>query len=316
MNKRKKFITIMLSLLIAIVLGVPYIMGMLVYDGSVGSSQKIKNEEVIDVFSAREDRPLNELENYKNEDLMIDTPNGYEIEAKFISSNEETEDTIIMVHGIESYYFEMLKFAFNYLENGYNVLIYNQRNTGNSGGGDYTFGLYERFDLNSAVEYVKEEFPNGIIGVHGFSMGAATSAMHAELNEEKKNVDFYILDSPYSEMKDAIRLGIEAENIPFIPVSFIRACGNLYTKAKSGFWYGDVEPLEALRNITVPVMLIHGTADTICAPENSQDMYEAIPHNNKELWMIEGVEHVDGYKDTGDEYFKRIFQFINKLDLL
>lgn len=313
MKNKKKIITIILAIILAIFLGASYVMGMLVYNGSVGSSQKIKNEDVVEVFSSREDKPLDRLENYESEDIMIDSSNGYEIEAKFINSNEKTENTIIMVHGIESYYFEMLKFAFNYLENGYNVLIYNQRNTGNSGGKDYTFGLYERFDLNSAVEYVKEKLPNGVLGVHGFSMGAATSAMHAELNEEKKNVDFYILDSPYSEMKDAIRLGIEGENIPLIPMSYIRACGNLYTKIKSGFWYGEVEPIEALQNITTPVMLIHGMADTVCDPENSEKMYEAIPHNNKELWMIEGSEHVDGYKDTGTEYFKRIFEFINKL---
>ncbi len=39
-------------------------------------------------------------------------------------------------------------------------------------------------------------------------MGAGTAAMHTELNSKDDKVDFYILDSPYSEMKDAIRMGV------------------------------------------------------------------------------------------------------------
>ncbi|RDY23681.1 alpha/beta hydrolase [Romboutsia maritimum] len=299
-----------INIVVILWLVMSYIIGKLVYDGSVGSSQKIKNEDVVEVFSKREDKPFEKLSNYKTEEILIDTLNNYKIESMFINSNKQTNNTMVLVHGIESYYFEMLKTAFNYLENGYNVLIYNQRHTGNSGGNDYTFGFYERFDLDGVIKYVKEKIPDGKIGVHGYSMGAATSAMHTELNEKYKNVDFYILDSPFSNMKEAIRLGIIEKKIPIIPTSYIELCGNIYTKFKSGFWYKDVEPFEAVSKTSVPIMFIHGTSDTTCNPENSKQMYDLINHDKKELWHIEGTKHVNGYNDKGQEYFNRIFNFI------
>ena len=54
---------------------------------------------------------------------------------RFVShQNQETSDAMIVVHGIGSNYHEVLNVAFNYLENGYNVVVYHQRNTGLTGG--------------------------------------------------------------------------------------------------------------------------------------------------------------------------------------
>lgn len=310
-SKKKKIFIVFISSFILISI-VSYILAFLVYKGSVGLSQKVKNEEVIEVFSMKEEKPLTKLKNYNHYSEMIESSNGYSLESMFIKSNTNTKDTMVIVHGIERYYFDMLETAFNYLENGFNVLIYNQRHTGKSGGDDYTFGFYERYDLDSVVKYVKKKLPGGRVGVHGYSMGAATAIMHSEINEKDKDVNFYIVDSPYHEMKDAIRLGIEAENIPIIPTSYIRLVGNLYTKLKSGFSYDDVKPGEAVKNITVPMMLIHGTNDNVCAPESSRIIYNNISHNKKELWLVEGARHIRAINIVGKEYYNRIFSFINQ----
>lgn len=311
-NMSKKKIVITTAIVIASLLGGSVYLGKLVYDGSVGSSEITKREDIVEVFSKDPEKPLYRLENYKHENIMIDSPNNYKLESLFIKSNKETATTVVIVHGVQRSYYDVLKYAFHYLDNGYNVLVYNQRHTGKSGGKDYTFGLYERYDLDSAVKYVKNIYPNGKIGVHGFSMGAATSTMHVELNEKEKNVDFYILDSPYSKMSDAVRLGIEAENIPFIPVNYISFWGNLYTKHNSGFSFEDVIPANAVKNASVPIMLIHETGDKICGSDNSEEIFANIPNDKKELWLIEGNNHIGGYKDTGKEYFNRIFTFIDK----
>lgn len=51
-------------------------------------------------------------------------------------------------------------------------MLYNQRHTGHTGGNDYTFGLYERYDLENVAKFVKKKYPNGLLGAHGHSMGA------------------------------------------------------------------------------------------------------------------------------------------------
>ena len=58
-------------------------------------------------------------------------------------------------------------------------------------------------------------------------MGAGTAAMHSEINSKDDKVDFYILDSPYSEMKDAIRMGVLEKRIPDILINYVVTCGDL-----------------------------------------------------------------------------------------
>ncbi len=312
--KKKKFIIITISVLAtcSIILGGSYYMGKLVYDSSVGSPQTVLEEEIVAVYGSREGKPLDKLDEYKHTNIMIESPeNGYDVQAKFIECPTKSKDTVILVHGIGSNYNEYIFYADEYLKKGYNVMLYNQRNTSQTGGDNYTFGLYERFDLDSVVNHVNLQMPDGKIIVQGFSMGAATTAMHSELNEKNKLVDLYIIEGPYSNMDDAIELGIIAENIPVIPTSYIKHWGNIYTKMNDGFGYDEVKPYEAVQEITTPMMIIHGLLDDVCAPENSQEIFDNIPHDKKELWFIEDSAHIKAWDDTGDEYFKRIFKFID-----
>lgn len=290
-----------------------YIIGSMVYNGSVGSEPEVSQEAMAEHYSTEGDKPLFTLENYKYEKFFINSAvNEYDIEGISIKSNIESDDVMVLVHGIESNYHEVLNSAFNYLENGYNVVTYHQRQTGGTGGEEYTFGLHERFDLDAIVNYTAELYPNGLLGVHGYSMGAATSTFHTQLNEEKKNVDFYILDGPYHTMESAINLGIIGENIPFLPVSYAAWAGELYIKSKAGFSFDDVQPYKAVENVTVPVMLIHGTEDKITDPESSKIIYDTIPHDNKELWLIDGLGHCEADDEIEEEYFARIRNFIDE----
>ena len=51
---------------------------------------------------------------------------------------------------------------------------------------------------------MKQRYPNGNIGVHGVSMGAATALMHAEMNEVTHRVNFYVADSGYSDLEELL----------------------------------------------------------------------------------------------------------------
>ncbi len=313
MKKKNKLIAGIGITGVALFSGITYAVGKMVYKASVGSSPAVAKENMLAHYANREDKILDKLERYNNERLFIESPkNGYDIEIVNIKSNIDTKDVMVLVHGIESNYHEVLKVAYNYLENGYNVVVYNQRQTGYTGGKDYTFGFYERWDLEEVVNYATKTYTEGVLGVHGFSMGAATATMHTELNEEKKNVDFYILDAPYHTMKSAVTMGIESKNIPLIPLRYVSWAGELYIRIKSGFRYKDSEPYRAVKGITVPVMLIHGTSDKVTLPEGSKVIYDTIPHMNKELWLIDGLDHCVASNLIEKEYFSRIYRFIEE----
>ncbi|MGL4337378.1 MAG: alpha/beta hydrolase [Turicibacter sp.] len=313
MKKIKIMASIVVTGVIVVGLTATYIVGGMVYAGTAGDSPVVSDETMTVFYNEREDKVLDELANYEHETLFIESSvNGYDIEGLSIKSNKEATDVMVIVHGITSNYHEVLNSAFNYLENGYDVVVYHQRQTGKTGGEDFTFGLHELHDLEAVVEYVRSSREVRNLGVHGYSMGAATATMHTELNELSKNVDFYILDGPYHTMQSAVELGIIAEDVPFIPVGFAVWAGDLMTKIKSGFRYDDVLPIESVKEISVPVMLIHGLDDKTTSPSSSQAIYDAIPHSQKELWLIEGLGHCEADDIMEDEYFNRIYAFIEK----
>ena len=88
--------------------------------------------------------------------------------------------------------------------------------------------------------------------------------------------------------------------------------GNVFLKVKEDLTYDDIQPVDAVKNITVPVLLIHGKEDRVTPPESSQHIFDAIPHESKELWYIDGLGHCEADSVIEDEYFDRIYQFINK----
>ena len=90
-----------------------WIVGGMVYDGTVGKKASVKADEMEAFYANREDKVLDTLEKYEHETVFINSEvNGYEIETLCITSNQETSDAMIVVHGIGSNYHEVLKCSF------------------------------------------------------------------------------------------------------------------------------------------------------------------------------------------------------------
>lgn len=314
MDKNKKSALGVTLAAMGTIMSVTYILGEKVYKNSVGSISNIDKEKLEDYYNENEKECMEKLHEYSYSKIPLYCPeNNYVIELMNIKSPIITDNTVILVHGIKSNYYELLALAFEYLKRGYNTILYNQRNTGKTGGRQFTFGLYEKFDLDEVVKYAKLEYPKGKLGIHGFSMGAATAALHSEINENHKKVDFYILDGPYNTMKSAMRLGIKQNKVIFKP--YVLWASNIYIKGKDKFSFKDVSPEKALRNITVAIMIIHGKDDIVTDYNGSIKMYNNIKHDKKQLWLIDNMDHCMAFYKMKEEYCNRVFKFLEKYKL-
>jgi len=72
-----------------------------------------------------------------------------------------------------------------------------------------------------------------------------------------------------------------------------------------------VSPLEAVRKISVPIFILHGTGDNLITYTYSQKVYEQA-NQPKELWLIPGAKHNDMAEVGGEEYESRILGFFEK----
>ena len=74
----------------------------------------------------------------------------------------------------------------------------------------------------------------------------------------------------------------------------------------------EIAPQGAMEKIFPrPVLLIHGQADRLIAPENSRLIADASP-GNVTLWEVPGAAHVQSVFVAGDEYGRRVTDFLRE----
>ena len=71
-----------------------------------------------------------------------------------------------------------------------------------------------------------------------------------------------------------------------------------------------VSPLEACKQIRVPLFIIHGTEDRLIKYSYSQLLFENA-NEPKELWLIQGADHSNMADVGGEEYYRRILDFFD-----
>lgn len=241
------------------------------------------------------------------EDVWIKSFDGLSLHAKYYE-NSPTAPLQIMCHGYRSCaerdFCGGLPFA---LEKGYNVLLIDQRAHGKSEGKCLTFGVKERLDCRSWIDYAIERFGADVkIVLYGMSMGSATVLMASELSLPT-NVKGILADCGYTSPSDIIKKVMKDRKYPVWPVyPLVRLSGRIY----GGF---DIEAASAAHAMTVckvPVCLIHGEEDHFVPCDMSRQNYELCQSNHKKLLTIPGAGHGISYMVDKDAYLKTVCDFL------
>ncbi|MCU6708874.1 alpha/beta hydrolase [Paenibacillus sp. J5C_2022] len=227
------------------------------------------------------------------------------------SQRDDATATVIFAHGYRGNRLEQklpaLQLANDLTDAGFNVLMFDFRNCGESGGKVTSIGLYETEDLLGAIQWVKSHHPASPIALHGFSMGASTSLIAASRSPEVAGI---VADSPFESLTpylaDNFSVWTKLPNFPFTPLilGFIRLhVGNP----------DHVNPRAELDRIYPrPVLFIHGDADRAIPYWNSRNMYET--HRDVfRFWRVANAGHVGSYRRHKEAYVKRIIQFFEEL---
>lgn len=248
------------------------------------------------------------LESY---DIEVESSFGYKLAGTYIFNAKPTNNTVIIVHGITASRWESMKYADMYLDMGFNVVVYDSRYHGKSGGNDISLGFFEKKDLDNVVKWVKWVNPNAIIGVHGESLGAVTSLLQASLDQSKRNVNFYVVDCPYSDIPELLSMKLSKSEKPEhqLTSKFILFYANLVALNKSGFSLNAVSPIKAIKDIKTPVMFIHGSNDTFIPASMSLELYLEKP-GAKTIYISPDAEHAMSYLVNKDEYTAKVKQFL------
>ncbi|HEY8395102.1 MAG TPA: alpha/beta fold hydrolase [Thermaerobacter sp.] len=194
---------------------------------------------------------------------------------------------------------------------GYNVLMFDFRNSGESGGERTTVGQEEVRDLAGAVDWVRRTHGSGQrIGLLGWSMGAVTSILAAG---GPVRVDAVVADAPFSDLSTYLDENLAHwTGLPEFPFNWtIR----VLLPPLVGLHVDRVRPVEAVARFgDTPLLLIHGTEDEVIGDHHSLRLFEAARAAGVEadLWLVPGAGHVKGYATAPDAYLQRVLAFFDR----
>ena len=192
-------------------------------------------------------------------------------------------------------------------EKGHNVLLIDQRAHGDSEGNTITFGILERKDVLSWIEYV-----NGRVGKNvpviltGISMGAATVLMAASL-PLPENVVGIVADCPYSSPSAILKkVSSDMKLPPALTYPFLQLGARLF----GGFHLEETSAVEGAKNSKVPILLIHGEDDRFVPCDMSREIAAASKHCR--LQTFEGAGHGISFMIDEARYAQLTSQFIDE----
>jgi len=188
---------------------------------------------------------------------------------------------------------------------GRNAILVDQRASGRSEGKVITFGLRERRDVLSWVDFVIQKFgPDVKIILTGISMGAAT-VMLAAGEPLPKNVIGVLADCGYTSARDIIQVVIRQMKLPpALAYPFVRLGAVLF----AGFDPDADSPVRAMARCKVPVIFFHGEADDFVPCQMSRENYEACAAP-KRLVTIPGAGHGLCCLVDTERYYRELREF-------
>ncbi|MFP4343139.1 MAG: alpha/beta hydrolase [Anaerolineales bacterium] len=246
------------------------------------------------------------FETWEREEVRIPSPYGYRLFGLYFPI-PDARKTVIIVHGITSNVFGSVKYMEPFRKRGFNVLLYDHRFHGQSGGPFSSYGFYEREDLRAWMDWVYERCGTECtVGTHGESLGGVTVLQHAAIDPRP---DFVVADCAFSTLEQELRVRLwEDYHLPPFPILPV---ANLLIRLRAGFSLAEVSPLQAVAHLETPVLFIHGKEDAYVPTRMSIDLYNAKP-GAKALYLVPGARHARAQATDPEAYDREIGAFLER----
>ena len=253
---------------------------------------------------------------------LTSTPAEYGLKYEDVSFNSTVDNiplsgwlidspgdkAIIMLHGKDQTRDRdeaFLEKASIFVQNNYDVLMFDFRGHGLSGGERYAFGAWETRDVAGALKFLQDRGYD-TIGTYGVSMGAAISLLTAPDYPEIKAL---MVDSPYADLPGLLGTKIpEASGLP----AFFNPGILLMARLMYGMDLSNVKPADAMANLgDRPVFHVQSRDgdDSVPVTEGYALQKAGANDPNFTSWLAPGKGHVHSYSNNKEEYTKRMLDF-------
>ena len=228
---------------------------------------------------------------------------GYFISATTIKARA----TIVVLHGMGSAKETYFGFAQWLTQQGFNVVLYDQRAHGRSGGKYCTFGYYEKKDVSKVLNKILKKYAKLPIGIHGTSLGGAVALQALAI---EKRLSFGIIESTFDTLENVIE-EYGHDLLKFRSRWLVRHILSR-SAAIAQFRPFDIKPVESCRQIEQPMLLVHGDADEKIPISFNLNNFNALKTADKEFFIVKGAGHEDVAEVGGAKYRQKLLDFLNR----
>ena len=247
-----------------------------------------------------------------HEDKWITSSDGLKLHATWFPQGD-CKKVVICFHGYTSQGMkDYIGLSGYYLNNGYSMLLVDERAHGLSEGTYIGFGCLDRHDALKWIKWAVENCGEDVqILLHGTSMGGATVLMTSSLDLSAQ-VKGIISDCAFTSPKEVFTHVLKhMMHMPAFPMIQI---ADILNRKLAGYGLDECNAAREVKNAKVPILFIHGSGDTFVPCSMCETLYENCSAPKEKL-IIESAAHAESYYKETSEYEAAMNKFIRGIML-
>lgn len=211
--------------------------------------------------------------------------------------------TVVLLHGVRGNRLGVVDRIRLFHEAGFATVAVDLQAHGESTGEHIAYGARERYDAQTAVAYARTAFPGQPVAVVGVSLGGAA----ALLAEPDLGADALVLEAVYSDIEAATRNRLRLYGGR--PAALLTPLLLQQLPLRIGVQPRDLQPVEAIRKVRVPLLIVAGTHDEHTTADDTRRLYAAAPAP-KTIWWVEQARYVDFLSYDPAGYRRHVLRFV------
>jgi uncharacterized protein len=245
------------------------------------------------------------------QDFLVHAPDGIVLRGWSVHAHEPNGNWVLLFHGVSDNRTGMSGQAELLLRHGYDVLMMDSRDHGESGGTLATYGWLERRDVQAISDALyAAEMPHKLFEL-GSSMGAAIALQSAAVEPRISGV---VAESSFSDLREVLYDYAGLKSQLWLGETFFRPA--VWTalplaEQAGGFRAVDVSPEKAVAARPFPVLLICDDLDRQIPCRHTERIFAAAA-GSKTLWEVPGAYHARALGAAPDEYERRVIAFLDE----
>jgi len=203
------------------------------------------------------------------QEINVETQDGLSLTAWYKPPAKDTKPVILFFHGNASHVAMVSPRAVPFVQDGYGVLLAEYRGYSGNPGKPTEEGLYN--DGRAYLTWLETQgIARGRIILFGESLGTGVAV---QIGIEHAGLRALVLEAPFTST-----VAVAQKHYPFLPVAWLMK--------------DRYESIDKIGKITMPLIVVHGTNDTVVPFEQGKALFAVAP-DPKTFVTMEGAGHVD-----------------------